>query len=445
MGRCGPDGIEAISSKGFLERVRDLSLGLGALGVASGDRVAIVSESRPDWVMADLAILTGGAVTVPIYPTLSPVQVHYVLQDSGAKAAIVSTREQLAKIQEVRHKLPALEAVILMDGWTPGDSPSVISLDTVADRGHARLAGEWGAGREFRERARAVRPDELATIIYTSGTTGEPKGVMLSHANLASNVKAGADVLQLSEQDVALSFLPLSHSFERTVSYIYLLSGVTVVFAESLETIARDIARVRPTLFTGVPRLYEKLHGAHHREGPGGTGIQEHGLRLGRRGRRRARRGGTAGPIGRAARLAPGLGRRPSGLRQNSRRARRPRPLHGLRQCAAAGGDRGVLPGHRHPDYRRLRPDGDVTDSDRQSARCAACRHGRPRHPRRRAAHRRRRRDPRPRPEHHVRLLPQAGGHRRGAARRLVPHRRHRRDRRGRATCESPIARRTCS
>ncbi len=119
IGRCGPEGIEAISSKVFLERVRDLSLGLAALGVAPGDRVAIVSESRPDWVMADLAILTGGAVTVPIYPTLSPVQVHYVLQDSGAKAAIVSTREQLAKIQEVRHKLPALEAVILMDGWTP--------------------------------------------------------------------------------------------------------------------------------------------------------------------------------------------------------------------------------------------------------------------------------------------------------------------------------------
>ena len=261
MGRCGPDGIQAISSKEFFEHVRDLSLGLAAFGVVSGDRVAIVSESRPDWVMADLAILTGGAVTVPLYPTLSPLQAHYVLQDSGAKAAIVSTREQLAKIQQVRHKLPALEAVILMDGWTPSDSPSVISLDTVADRGHARLAGEWGAGREFRERARAVRPDELATIIYTSGTTGEPKGVMLSHANLASNVKAGADVLQLSERDVALSFLPLSHSFERTVSYIYLLSGVTVVFAESLETIARDIARVRPTLFTGVPRLYEKLHG----------------------------------------------------------------------------------------------------------------------------------------------------------------------------------------
>ena len=156
--------------------------------------------------------------------------------------------------------MPALNAVVLMDGWTPADSPSVISLDSVAERGHARLTGEWGAGKEFSDRARAVRPDQLATIIYTSGTTGEPKGVMLSHANIVTNVKAGAHVLQLTEQDVALSFLPLSHSFERTVSFIYLLSGVTVVFAESFDTIGRDLGRVRPTLLTGVPRVYEKLH-----------------------------------------------------------------------------------------------------------------------------------------------------------------------------------------
>ena len=260
IGRCRPDGIDELSSKEFFERIRDLSLGLGALGIAPGDRVAIVSESRPEWLQADLAILTGAAVTVPVYPTLSSAQARYILHDAGAKAAIVSTRLQLEKIQDVRHKLPALEAVILMDGWTPGDSPSVMSFETVAERGHARLVGEWGAGREFRDRARAVRPDQLATIIYTSGTTGEPKGVMLSHANLVSNVKAGADVLQLTEQDVALSFLPLSHSFERTVSYIYLLSGVTVVFAESFDTIGRDLARVRPTLLTGVPRVFEKLH-----------------------------------------------------------------------------------------------------------------------------------------------------------------------------------------
>ena len=274
IGRCGPDGIESLSGKEFFERIRDLSLGLGALGVAPGDRVAIVAESRPEWLMADLAILTGAAATVPIYPTLSSAQARYILHDAGAKAAIVSTRLQLEKIQEVRHKLPALEAVILMDGWTPADSPSVISFAAVAERGHARLTGEWGAGREFSDRARGVRPDQLATIIYTSGTTGEPKGVMLSHANLVSNVKAGAQVLQLSDQDVALSFLPLSHSFERTVSYIYLLSGVTVVFAESFDTIGRDLGRVRPTLLTGVPRVFEKLHGRIMEKGQREPGLK---------------------------------------------------------------------------------------------------------------------------------------------------------------------------
>ena len=260
IGRCRPDEIVWLSSKDIFERVRDLSLGLSALGIGDGDRVAIISESRPEWLIADLAILTAGAATVPIYPTLSAGPARYILQDSSAKAAIVSTRFQLEKIQEVRHQVPSLNAVVLMDGWTTADSPSVISLDSVAERGHARLTGEWGAGKEFSDRARAVKPNQLATIIYTSGTTGEPKGVMLSHANIVTNFKAGAQVLQLTQNDVALSFLPLSHSFERTVSFIYLLAGVTVVFAESFDTIARDIGRVRPTLLTGVPRVYEKLH-----------------------------------------------------------------------------------------------------------------------------------------------------------------------------------------
>jgi long-chain acyl-CoA synthetase len=274
IGRCSPDGMASLSGKEFFERIRDVSLGLGALGVGPGDRVAIVAESRPEWLMADLAILTGAAVTVPVYPTLSSAQARYILHDAGAKAAIVSTRLQLEKIQEVRHQLPALEAVILMDDWTSGDSPSVISLATVAERGHARLASEWGVAKEYSDRARAVRPDQLATIIYTSGTTGEPKGVMLSHANLVSNVKAGAQVLQLTEQDVALSFLPLSHSFERTVSYIYLLSGVRMVFAESFDTIGRDIGRVRPTLLTGVPRVFEKLHGRIMDKGQAEPGLK---------------------------------------------------------------------------------------------------------------------------------------------------------------------------
>jgi len=274
IGRCRPDEIVWLSSKDIFERVRDLSLGLTALGIATGDRVAIISESRPEWLIADLAILAAGAATVPIYPTLSAGQARYILHDSGAKAAIVSTRFQLEKIQEVRHQVPSLNAVVLMDGWTAADSPSVISLDSVAERGHARLTAEWGAGKEFSDRARAVKPDQLATIIYTSGTTGEPKGVMLSHANIVTNFKAGAEVLQLTQDDVALSFLPLSHSFERTVSFIYLLAGVTVVFAESFDTIARDIGRVRPTLLTGVPRVYEKLHDRILEKGQGEPGLK---------------------------------------------------------------------------------------------------------------------------------------------------------------------------
>ena len=262
VGRCRGDELLQISSKEMFERIRDLSLGLRAIGVARGDRVAIVSESRPEWLLSDLAILTAGAVTVPIYPTLSSAQARYILHDSGARLAIVSTRLQLDKIQEVRHLLPSLEAVVVMDGAAvaPADAPSVLRLDEVERRGHARMTGEWGAAKEFRDAARTVSPDDLATIIYTSGTTGEPKGVMLTHGNLVSNMRATTDTLHISQDDVALSFLPLSHGFERMVAYVYLFSGVTLVFAESFDTIGRDLARVRPTILTGVPRVYEKLH-----------------------------------------------------------------------------------------------------------------------------------------------------------------------------------------
>ena len=191
IGRCRGDDIDGLSSKELFERIRDLSLGLAR---ARRARPAIASrscaESRPEWMMCDMAILAAGAVTVPIYPTLSAAQARYILQDSGARLAIVSTRLQLEKLQEVRHLLPALEAVVVME---PAAAARVacMTLDEVARRGHARMTGEWGAGREFRDAARAVRPDDLATIIYTSGTTGEPKGVMLTHANLVANLRGG--------------------------------------------------------------------------------------------------------------------------------------------------------------------------------------------------------------------------------------------------------------
>src|SRR6185436_12872870 len=171
------------------------------------------------------------------------------------------TRAQLEKVQEVRHQLPAIESVILIDQDPGESSPSVLSFADVMQRGHARMVAEWGTAREFRDAARQVQPSDLATIIYTSGTTGEPKGVMLTHEALVANMLAGADALDVHQDDVALSFLPLSHAFERMVSYIYLLRGVTIVFAESFDTIGRDAALVKPTVFTGVPRVYEKMHG----------------------------------------------------------------------------------------------------------------------------------------------------------------------------------------
>jgi long-chain acyl-CoA synthetase len=274
VGRCSAGELVGFSSKELFERIRDVSLGLGALGVERGDRVAIVAESRPEWLIGDLAILTLGAVTVPIYPTLSAAQARYILHDSAARAALVSTRLQLDKVQEVRHQLPALEAVIVMDAPAATGSPSVMSFDALAARGHRQMTGEWGSAKAYKDRSKQVGPDDLATIIYTSGTTGEPKGVMLTHGNLVSNLKAGAVVLSVSQDDVALSFLPLSHAFERTVAYIYLLCGVTIHFAESFDTIGRDIGAVRPTILTGVPRVYEKLHARIVEKGQSAPGIK---------------------------------------------------------------------------------------------------------------------------------------------------------------------------
>ena len=273
IGRCSDTGIVGIGTKEVFERIRDLGLGLASLGVTSGDRVAIVSESRPEWVLCDMAILALGGVTVPIYPTLNGSQVRYILADAGARLAIVSTRQQLEKIQEVRHQLPALEAVIVLDEDVASKA-SVMGLEEVARRGHEQITSSWGAGKEFRERARAVRPGQLATIIYTSGTTGEPKGVMLTHGNLVSNLYAADECLNLTTDDVALSFLPLSHAFERMASFLYLFSGTTMIFAESFDTIGRDIALVRPTMVTGVPRVYEKMQARILEKGQAAAGAR---------------------------------------------------------------------------------------------------------------------------------------------------------------------------
>ena len=245
-----------ISSEEFRRAVEELSMGLRALGVEKGDRVALLSENRPEWAYVDLATLCAAAVDVPIYPNLPPAQVLYVLNDSQAKVAFASTAAQVKKVTEVRAKAPHLRHVIRFD-----DPPQegTLSLDEVRARGREALAADRDA---VKRRAAEVAPENLATLIYTSGTTGDPKGVMLTHDNIVSNVHGALAAFgDFGPSDVALSFLPLCHIFERMGGhYLMLQQGVTIAYAESVEKVPANMTEVRPTLMLSVPRLYEKMY-----------------------------------------------------------------------------------------------------------------------------------------------------------------------------------------
>jgi len=259
--QCQADGFDDVSSRELFERIRELSLGFNQFGLNHGDRVALVADSCPEWTITDLAILTAGAVTVPIYPTLAAGQMKGILADCAARLVIVSDETQAEKLRSVRSELPNLEAMVVIEQEAKCfKNENEHLLASVAKGGRDRLVSEDGLEKRFRDTAQSISPDAIATIIYTSGTTGEPKGVMLTHQNLLSNLHAVSQVIPISSDDTALSFLPLSHSLERMVLYKYLYSGVTVAFAESLETIKRDLLAVRPTVMSGVPRVYEKVH-----------------------------------------------------------------------------------------------------------------------------------------------------------------------------------------
>ncbi|ODS56163.1 MAG: hypothetical protein ABS36_07050 [Acidobacteria bacterium SCN 69-37] len=266
IGQCRNGEVQWTSGKDLLPKVRDVSLGLGALGMAAGARVAILAESRPEWLVVDLAVLAAGAVTVPVYPTLSADQIAFILDDADASLVVVSTVVQLEKLLSVIDRLPAIAAIVVIDPVeratieTAGARDVRIEpLEAVETFGHDRMREGWGVARAFHDAARQVGPDDLATIIYTSGTTAEPKGVRLTHGNLVANIDGVRQVIAVDQDDVALSFLPLCHAFERMVAYIYLTAGVSVAFAESIETVARDLLVVRPTVMSGVPRVFEKL------------------------------------------------------------------------------------------------------------------------------------------------------------------------------------------
>ena len=256
---CKPaDGRwRSLTHRELLERVTRAGLALRRLGLARGDRVAILSENRPGWLVADFACLAIGAIDVPIYPTLPARQLVYILKDSGAAAIFVSTAPQLAKILEIRSQLPALRHVIAMDPDATG--AHVLSLADLYRMGAEAEAAD--AGRTFRDEALAAKPDDVATIIYTSGTTGDPKGVLLTHDNIRSNVVSALQVLRISETDVCLSFLPLSHIFERMAGhYVMLHAGAAIHYAESIDTVPSNLVEVKPTVVLSVPRLYEKMY-----------------------------------------------------------------------------------------------------------------------------------------------------------------------------------------
>ena len=239
------------------DTVRCLAAGLRELGVAAGSNVAILSENRPEWAFVDFACLTARCADVPIYPTLPAGQISYILRDSGAVAIFVSSKAQLEKILSIRQPdvTPALRHIIAMDDDATG--PGVMPFADLVARGRAALAKY----PRWREEALEASPDDLATLIYTSGTTGDPKGVMLTHGNLTSNVIGGLQYLDLRTEDSCLSFLPLSHVFERMAGhYCMWQSGAVITYAQSVDTVSADLVEVRPTVVLSVPRLYEKIY-----------------------------------------------------------------------------------------------------------------------------------------------------------------------------------------
>lgn len=248
---------QGLSSAEALRRAAALGLALEGLGVEPGDRVALLSENREEWALTDYAAMGIGAIDVPLYPTLPSAEIEYILRNSEARGIVLSTTAQLQKIIGIRDRLPDLKFVVMMDTElaTP---PDVLPFENVIAEQLRRTPAPQA---DFRSRALRAQPGDTATIIYTSGTTGQAKGVVLTHANIVSNIKACASLFDFNPSDRLLSFLPLSHIFERMVEYFAFARGATLAYAESLDTLSQNMLEARPTIMAVVPRVIEKAHG----------------------------------------------------------------------------------------------------------------------------------------------------------------------------------------
>ncbi|MBI3996026.1 MAG: long-chain fatty acid--CoA ligase [Candidatus Omnitrophica bacterium] len=239
------------------ETVQAFSAFLLSRKINAGDRVVILSENRPEWGIADLAIQSVGAWSVPIYPSLTAQDLHVIFQDCQPSLCVASTTDQANKLLEVSRRVASIHTIVVMDA---GEARHPLESSWAASVAQGRE--QSAAYRDtLKQRQGAITPDETATLIYTSGTTGEPKGVMLSHRNFLSNVEASLQAIPVSDQDLHLSFLPLSHVFERMGGWYLMLSvGACVAYAESMDTIPQNMLEVRPTIMLGVPRFFEKLY-----------------------------------------------------------------------------------------------------------------------------------------------------------------------------------------
>lgn len=295
------------------DTVRDLAHGLRSIGISPGDRVGITAENRLEWVLSDFACTSIGIVDVPVFPILTDDQIEYIFSDAGVVAVICSNAFQLRKVIRAAGGIGSLEHIIVMDPEAiesvcpdrrvdrpDGEEPILLySLEELARRG---METSKAAPEAFGELVARVEPDDLLTLIYTSGTTGEPKGVMLSHRNMVSNIKSAASVIPIGAGDTVLSYLPLCHAFERMAGYYTCFAmGATIAFAESIDTLATNLLEVRPTLMTTVPRFLERLRGridANARKGPErNRKIYEWAIATGRAWFDRRQQKGSVGPI----------------------------------------------------------------------------------------------------------------------------------------------------
>lgn len=247
---------KAMSTGELVEKVRLAAMGLYALGVEPGNHVGLLSENRIEWTIADLAITNCGAADVPIYATQAPKQVAYILKDAGVEVLFISNQAQYDRVRDALNTCPKLRVIISFD-MVNAPSGKAMSFDELVNWG---VAANDTAPQAFETMQASVTPETLATLIYTSGTTGDPKGVMLTHGNLIANVLSTSKVTLVYEDEPGLSFLPFSHIFERAVIYFYLYVRAKIFYAQSIETVAKDLLEVKPYYMTSVPRLFEKIY-----------------------------------------------------------------------------------------------------------------------------------------------------------------------------------------